>query len=125
MRWYLHPAIEDVALRTLLFYHQEIPPGSRSGRQKCQGSIIFHVLEGQGYTVLDGIKHPWRAGDVINLPLREEGVVYQHFNTDPDQRVLLIGCEPNLVDALGVDKGSGFEELEPAPEYRQQREAGS
>src|SRR5262245_30021128 len=28
MRWYLHPAIKDTALATLVFFQQEIPPGS-------------------------------------------------------------------------------------------------
>lgn len=37
MRWYLHPAIKDTALATLMFFQQEIPPGSRSGRIKFQG----------------------------------------------------------------------------------------
>lgn len=117
MQWYLHPLLEDAALRTLIFYRQEIPPGSRSGRQKCQGGIIFYVLEGTGYTMVDRARHAWKAGDLINLPLREEGVTYQHFNTSADSRVLLAACEPNLVDVLGVDKGSGFEQVEPAPEW--------
>jgi gentisate 1,2-dioxygenase len=119
MRWYMHPALDDVALRTLLLYVQEIPPGSRSGRQKCQGSIVFYVLEGRGYTILDSQRHAWKAGDVINLPIRLEGITYQHFNADPEHRALLVGAEPNLVDVLGVDKGAGFDEVEPAPEYRQ------
>ncbi|MBI4322274.1 MAG: hypothetical protein HY675_27590 [Chloroflexi bacterium] len=122
MQWYLHPSIEDVSLRTLMFYKQEIPAGSKSGRQKCQGGVIFHILEGKGFTILDGIKHPWNAGDVLNLPLREEGCVYQHFNTDPEKPVVMVACEPNLIDVLGVDKGSGFEELEDSPEYRKLQE---
>jgi gentisate 1,2-dioxygenase len=125
MRWYMHPLLDDVALRTLLLYMQEIPPGSRSGRQKCQGSIVFYVLEGRGYTVLDSTRYAWKAGDMINLPIRLEGITYQHFNADPERRAVLVGAEPNLVDALGVDKGSGFEELEPAPEYRAQQERSS
>jgi gentisate 1,2-dioxygenase len=118
MRWYMHPALDDVALRTLLLYEQEIPPGSCSGRQKCQGSIVFYVKEGRGYTILDQQRYAWKAGDVINLPIRLEGITYQHFNADPDKPARLVGAEPNLVDALGVDKGISFEELEPAPEYK-------
>ena len=117
MRWYLHPSIEDVCLRTHLLYVQEIPPGSRSGRQRCQGGTIFYVVEGRGYTLLDGTKHAWEAEDVICLPIPEEGVTFQHFNASATERVLLIACEPNLIDALGVDKGSGFEQLEDCPEY--------
>jgi gentisate 1,2-dioxygenase len=121
MQWYLHPSLDDVACRTALFYRQEIPGGSNSGRQKCQGSIVFYVLKGRGYTIVDGIRHPWKMGDVINLPIKEEGIVYQHFNAASAEPVLLVGCEPNLVDPLGVDKGCGFEELEDAPEYRESR----
>jgi gentisate 1,2-dioxygenase len=117
MRWYLHPSIEDVCLRTHLLYVQEIPPGSRSGRQRCQGGTIFYVVEGRGYTLLDGAKHTWEAEDVICLPIPEEGVTFQHFNASATERVLMIACEPNLIDALGVDKGSGFEQLENCPEY--------
>src|SRR5438132_14065217 len=32
MRWYLHPAIKDTAITSYMFFQQEIPPGSRSGR---------------------------------------------------------------------------------------------
>ncbi len=32
-KWYLHPAMEAGAIRTLLFWTQEIPPGSHSGKQ--------------------------------------------------------------------------------------------
>jgi gentisate 1,2-dioxygenase len=107
-----------------MFYMQEIPPGSRSGRQQCQGNVVMHVLEGHGYTTIDGVPHSWVAGDVINLPVREEGIIYQHFNGDRERRALLVVCEPNLTDAIGVDKGCGFEELEPAPEYRDQQATG-
>ena len=118
MQWYLHPSLDDVVTRTVMFYRQEIPGGSKSGRQKGGGSIVFYVLKGRGYTIVDGIRHPWKAGDVINLPIKEEGIVYQHFNADATEPVLLAGCEPNLTDALGVDKGCGFEELEDCPEYK-------
>ena len=80
MRWYMHPSIRDTVLSTVLFFEQEIPPGSRSGRLKFQGNQIVMIIEGEGYTMLDGVKHPWKAGDVISLPLRENGIVVQHFN---------------------------------------------
>src|SRR3984893_7386437 len=62
MRWYLHPAIKDTCLSVLLFFHQEIPPGSRSGRLKFQGGQVMLITEGRGYTTIDGVKHPWKAG---------------------------------------------------------------
>jgi hypothetical protein len=37
LKWYMHPAIDATAHKFLIFYSQQIPAGSRSGRQQCQG----------------------------------------------------------------------------------------
>jgi gentisate 1,2-dioxygenase len=118
LRWYLHPAIKDTCLSVLLFYQQEIPPGSRSGRLKFQGGQVMMITEGRGYTTIDGVKHPWKAGDVLNLPLRADGVIVQHFNADPNNSAKFVAAEPNWLECVTVDRGCGFEQLEDAPEYR-------
>jgi hypothetical protein len=118
MRWYMHPEIRDTALNTQLFFQQEIPPGSRSGRLKFQGGQVIMILEGRGYTLVDGVKHAWQAGDVLNLPLRAKGIVVQHFNTDPQNPAKFIAAEPNWFECAYVDRGCGFEQLEDAPEYK-------
>jgi len=118
MRWYMHPAIESTVLSTLMFFEQELPPRSRSGRLKFQGGQVMYILKGSGYTLLDGVKHPWKAGDVLNLPVRRDGIVVQHVNDDPETSATFLACEPNWVDAAGVDRGSGFELLEPSTTFR-------
>jgi len=118
MRWYLHPAIKDTCLSVLMFFQQEIPPGSRSGRLKFQGGQVMMITEGRGYTVIDGVKHPWKAGDVVNLPLRANGIIVQHFNSDQQQPARFVAVEPNWVEGVSMDRGCGFEQLEDAPEYR-------
>jgi hypothetical protein len=117
MRWYLHPSIKDTCLSVLMFYQQEIPPGSRSGRLKFQGGQVMMITDGQGYTVIDGVKHSWKAGDVLNLPLRADGIIVQHFNTDPNNPAKFVATEPNWFEGVSVDRGCGFEQLEDAPEY--------
>ena len=118
MRWYLHPSITDTVIHSLMIFEQEIPPGSRTGRIKFQGGQVLYVKQGKGHTLLDGVRHDWQAGDVINLPLKGDGIIVQHVNDDPEQRAKLIGCEPNWVGCVGVDRGSGFEQLEDSPDYR-------
>ena len=118
MRWYMHPAIENTILNTLLFFEQELPPLSRSGRLKFQGGQVIYILAGKGYTLVDGVKHPWKAGDVLNLPVRRDGIVVQHVNDDRETTAKFLACEPNFVDAAGVDRGSGFELLENSTTYR-------
>ena len=119
MRWYMHPDIKDTILTTNVVYVQEIPPGSRSGRLRFQGDQVIYVVEGRGYTMLDGTKHPWKAGDCLNLPLRKPGIVVQHFNDDPEVTAKFIAVEPNFLACASVDRGSGFEQLEDSPEYTQ------
>jgi hypothetical protein len=118
MRWYMHPGITDTVLSTYLCFEQEIPPGSRSGRLKFQGGQVIYVIAGRGFTLVDGVKHPWAAGDVINLPLRRGGIIVQHVNGDQDEPARFIAVEPNLYACTTVDRGSGFEQLDDAPEYR-------
>jgi len=118
MQWYLHPCLAYTAVQTNLFYRQEIPAGSRSGVQRHAGDAIFYITDGEGYTELDGTRHVWKAGDVMTLPIFPDGVIYRHVNTGKDP-VRLICMERNLVHTTGVDRQSGFEELQPCPEYRE------
>lgn len=115
MRWYMHPMIKDIKLSTLNIYEQTIPPRSRSGRLQFQGGQILFIIEGSGYTMLDGIKHTWKARDVLNLPLKKDGIIVQHFNPDEDRIARFLVVEPNLLAATSVDRGCGFELIEDAP----------
>ena len=85
--------------------------------QRHGGDAVFYILEGEGYTEVDGTRHVWREGDVMTLPVFDKGVVYRHVNTGAG-RVRLIAIERNLVHTVGVDRQSGFEQLQPCPEYR-------
>lgn len=118
MQWYLHPCIAYTCVQTHVFYRQEIPVGSRSGVQRHGGDVVFYILQGQGYTEVDGVKYNWQASDVMTLPIHPDGVIYRHVNTG-NEPVLLIGMERNMVHTVGVDRQCGFEELQPCLEYRQ------
>jgi len=120
MRWYMHPFLKDLALSTLTILEQEIPAGSRSGRLKFQGGQIIFVVEGSGYTTIDGVKHKWKERDVLNLPLKRDGIIVQHFNASEDKPARILVVEPNLYAATSVDRGCGFEQLEVAPEFTNQ-----
>jgi gentisate 1,2-dioxygenase len=114
-KWYMHPDMTENCLNTLMFYVQELPPNGRSGKQKSQGGQAGVVIEGHGYTLVDGVRHDWEKHDVLNFPVRTEGIVVQHVNLDAEKPALLAFVEPNTVDALGVDRGCGFEQIEDAP----------
>jgi hypothetical protein len=103
MRWYMHPSITDTVLSTHIFF---------------EGEQVMYILEGKGYTLINGVKHHWEAGDVVNLPVRKGGIIVQHVNEDPNLPAKFVAAEPNFYANTGVDRGSGFEQIEDAPEYR-------
>lgn len=62
---------------------REIPPGWKSGKHRHNMEAIIHILEGRGYTVIDGARYEWKAGDTVSVPPMSE---HQHFNPDPNHR---------------------------------------
>lgn len=117
MRWYLHPAQEDTSIRSMLVFEQVLPPGGKSGVQLTPGGSCMYIVEGRGYTLLDGERHDWQAQDVVQIPLRRDGVKVQHVNTDLRRPVRFVSAEVNLVDVLGVDRGAALEQIENASDY--------
>jgi gentisate 1,2-dioxygenase len=82
----------------------------------------LYILEGRGYTLLDGERHDWQAEDLVNIPIRAQGVVVQHVNADPRRRVRFVSADLNLVDILGVDRGAELEQIEAAPTRDENKE---
>jgi len=116
-RWYLHPLLLYSGLHNFSAYLQCMPPGSRSGAQKHPGDMVFFFARGRGHTMLDGTRYDWGAEDLLILPIRPDGVTYQHFNDDPSAPAFVFACEPNLTFLFDLDRGSAFEQLEDAPEF--------
>jgi gentisate 1,2-dioxygenase len=115
MKWYMHPDIEDNSLNQFLFWVQEVPAAGRTGKQQSQGGQVAFVWAGSGYTLIDGVRFDWKKEDVLNFPVRTNGIVVQHINPHPTEAARLVFIEPNLATALGVDRGCGFEQIEDAP----------
>lgn len=112
-------------MRSLTFYIQEIPPGSRSGKQHRQGGQVHYILSGKGHSIISGARYPdgpkrleWESEDYMAIPLSPEGCQLQHFNDDPENPAKIVVTEPSHGFELGwLDLGCGFEQLENCPEY--------
>lgn len=55
----------------------EIPVGWHTGRHR-HGEESLHVLEGQGFSIIEGQRFDWHAGSTLQIPFWAE---HQHFNT--------------------------------------------
>lgn len=56
-----------------------------SGRHTHQGGLALFVLDGKGYSEVDGVRYDWKKGDLIVLPVKPGGSEHQHFNEDPEK----------------------------------------
>jgi gentisate 1,2-dioxygenase len=62
-------------------YVQQLPPDCHTETHK-HGEAIVYVLSGAGYTIVDGARVDWQAGDCI---LIQPGQWHQHFNIDKER----------------------------------------
>ena len=91
VKWFLNRDADDKMPGVLRDWHvfmQDIK--THSGAHRHQGGLVIYVIEGEGYTEVDGIKNEWEAGDVLLLPLKPGGCVHKHFNKHPGQSAVWI-----------------------------------
>jgi hypothetical protein len=86
LRYYLNSTVKDTPLRDWIVFTHEVR--TVSGKHRHQGGLIIYVIDGTGYSVVDGIRYDWEKGDLVLLPLKENGVEHQHFNTNPEKPAL-------------------------------------
>ncbi len=76
-------SVTDTALKDWSVFIHDIR--RHSGKHKHQGGLAIFVVEGEGYTVVNGERIDWEAGDLILLPIMPEGCEHQHFNRYADK----------------------------------------
>ena len=119
LRNYLGLTIEDTPLQDWIVFTHEIR--TVSGKHRHQGGLIIYVIDGKGYSVVNGVRHDWEKGDLVLLPLEEKGVEHQHFNTDPEKpSVWMAFINENLHDYVA----SEMTQTEISPEYKAAQERG-
>jgi hypothetical protein len=119
LRYYLGPTTEDTPLRDWIIFTHEIR--TVSGKHRHQGGLIIYVIDGTGYSVVDGERYDWEKGDLVLLPLREKGVEHQHFNTNPEKPALWIAF---IHEPTWEFFASEMTQTEVSPEYKKATQGG-
>lgn len=76
-------------------FMRELPPGKRTSWQHRHNmEAIIHFIEGSGYSMVDGNRYDWKAGDTITIP---PWTWHQHFNnTDKPSKFFAVTTIPFL-----------------------------
>lgn len=65
----------------------EIPVGWHTGMHR-HGEESMHILQGEGFSIIDGERFDWHKGSTIHIPYR---AVHQHFNTGEELAAYISG----------------------------------
>lgn len=106
---------KDTPLQHWRVFIQEIR--TCSGKHRHAGGLVIFVLEGEGYTIMDGERIDWRKGSLLMLPMKVGGVEHQHFNLGPPEKPAIWIAMINLPihDMLASD----LEQIENSPDFKE------
>lgn len=100
---------KSVAMSTIF----EESPHSKS-HSHTHTEAMLYVLEGRGYSLIDGVRHDWTAGDAVHVPPRMTH--HGHFN-ESDERARTLRIEFGI-RYFYEELWSGFEKISDARAHR-------
>ena len=97
---YRHPQTGGPVLPTMACRAQLLRPGERTKAHRHTGSAVYHVVEGQGATIINGHRFVWSKGDIVALP---PWALHEHANTSQSDDAVLFSIQDSPVfQALGL-----------------------
>ena len=87
---------------------------TQSGKHTHQGGIGIFVMEGIGYTTVNGESLDWKKYDLILLPNLPEQCEHQHFNRDPGNPAVWCAF---IYESIRREAGNQVSQNTDSPEY--------
>lgn len=101
IRNYVNPTQTDVATTNMRIFQHIFK--KVTGKHTHQGGYSLFIVEGGGYTIVDGVRYNWKPGDLVLLPIKKGGCEHQHFNSEPDRPSRWLALNPRpLHECLGA-----------------------
>jgi gentisate 1,2-dioxygenase len=95
---YLDPATGRSVVPALGCYLQLVRAGVRTRAHRETSSAVYHVVEGAGFTEIEGVRHGWGEGDFFAIPPR---ALHAHGNDTSAPAILYSVQDVPLLRALG------------------------
>jgi gentisate 1,2-dioxygenase len=79
---------------------QLLRPSEHTKAHRHTGSAVYHVVQGSGYTVIDGQRFSWQKGDILAIP---PWAVHEHANSSASADAVLFSIQDlPVLNALGL-----------------------
>src|SRR5258706_8897024 len=97
---YRHPQTGGPVMPTMACSVQLIRPGERTLAHRHTGSAVYHVVQGEGETIIDGRRFVWRKGSIVAQP---SWALHEHANTSAREDAVLFSIHDTpVLEKLGL-----------------------
>ena len=105
---YTHPQTGRALLPTMGCWVQMLRPGIRLKAHRHTGSAVYYVVQGQGESIINGVRFAWGQGDVITLP---SWALHEHANLSSGDPAILFSIQDRpVLEALGLYREEALED---------------
>jgi len=98
---YVNPATGQASGNTIGAMMQKLPAGHHTKAHRHVHSAIYHAFDGEGYTVINGVKFVWQKGDTFLIP---NWAWHEHVNTGSGDAYLFSTNDQPVMEALNLQK---------------------
>lgn len=93
---YTNPHTGGSVMPSFSCWVQMLRPGIQTQAHRHVGSVVYHVFEGSGETIINGVRFSWQQGDMFVIP---SWAWHEHHNASADQRTILFSIRdtPTLI----------------------------
>lgn len=96
---YTNPHTGRTVMDTITGWIQMIRPGVHTKAHRQVNTAVYHVFEGAGATIIDGVRFDWEQGDFFVIPT---WAYHEHLNGSKSDRAILFSIQDTpVLAALG------------------------
>jgi gentisate 1,2-dioxygenase len=97
---YRHPQTGGPVMPTMACCAQLLRPGEHTKAHRHTGSAVYHIVKGEGFTIINGQRFAWQKGDIIALP---PWALHEHANASASAHAVLFSIQDlPVLSALGL-----------------------
>ncbi|MCI0556570.1 MAG: cupin domain-containing protein, partial [Anaerolineae bacterium] len=91
---YTNPHTGGPVMSTITCWIQMLRPGIHTKAHRQVNSAVYHVFEGHGSTIINGVRFDWEQGDMFVIP---SWAWHEHNNTSAKERAILFSIQDTPV----------------------------
>ena len=110
----------ELPIRTFNIHITQLDPGKGTKLHKHHNEAVLYVIEGKGYTIIQGKRYDWEQGDALYVPPFNW---HANYNTGEKRAIYMGITNKRLLNWLGLDRWVEIEKDMPEEEVKKEIES--